>query len=49
MIYKFREWDKINQKMTDADSLAFEEFEPLVMQLNYDTSLVLMQYTRLKR
>lgn len=43
MVYKFRAWDKKQNRMINADSLAFEEYEPLCMQLNSD-NLILMPY-----
>lgn len=42
---KFRAWDKENGIMIDSESLAFEEYAPLVDLLNHDS---IMQYTGLK-
>ena len=42
---KFRAWDKENGVMIDSDSLALEEYAPLVDLLNHDS---IMQYTGLK-
>ena len=44
---KFRAWDKHDNVMIDADSLAFEEYMPLVKQLNNPIT-VLMQYVNFK-
>lgn len=53
---KFRAWKKYDEdereehsgkagEMIPADELAFEEYEPLVDQLNGDDTMELMQYT----
>ena len=43
MVYKFRAWDKEENKMIDAESLAFEEYQPLFISLN-DENIIVMPY-----
>lgn len=45
---KFRAWSIENQEMTDADSLAFDYYEPLCDQLRDSDEMKFMQFTGLK-
>lgn len=42
---KFRAWDVENQEMIDADSLAFDYYEPLCDQLRDSDEMKFMQFT----
>lgn len=44
---KFRAWDVENQEMIDADSLAFDYYEPLCDQLRDSDEMKFMQFTGL--
>lgn len=44
---KFRAWDVENQEMVDADSLAFDYYEPLCDQLRDSDEMKFMQFTGL--
>ena len=45
---KFRAWQVENKQMIDADSLAFDFYEPLCDQLRDSDEIKFMQYTGLK-
>jgi len=47
-VNKFRAWDVENKQMIDADSLAFDFYEPLCDQLRDSDEIKFMQYTGLK-
>lgn len=44
---KFRAWNVENQEMIDADSLAFDYYEPLCEQLRDSDEMKFMQFTGL--